>query len=68
MFRQQGTQANGFVAKILLNQAIAARRFVTFVEKEVECLQYVAEPNGQLVASRDFKWNVRLANPLVRAR
>jgi len=56
------------VAKILLNQAIAARRFVTFIEKEVECLQYVAEPDGQLVAGRDFKWNVRLANPLVRPR
>src|SRR6476660_2006851 len=58
MFRQQGTQANGFAAKILLDQAIAARGFVTFVEKQ----------DRQLVANRNFKWNVRLADSLVRAR
>src|SRR6476469_1897156 len=68
MFRQQETQANGFAAKILLDQAIAARGFVTFVEKQVERLQHVAEPDRQLVANRNFKWNVRLADSLVRAR
>src|SRR5207248_8101197 len=68
MLRQQGSQANGFAAKILLDQAISARRLITFVEKQVKGLQNAVEPVRQLVPARNFKWNVQLADPMMRAR
>ena len=68
MFRQQGGQSNRFLTKFFPDQMIAAGRFVAFVEKQVKRLQNAVEPIRQFIAGRNFKRNVKFANPLPRSR
>ena len=64
MFRQQGCQPDRFLTKFLLDQVIAARCFVAFVEKQVERLQHSVQPARQFLANWYLKRNVLVADLL----
>src|SRR4030095_6865257 len=68
MFRQQSPQANRFLTKVLLDQVVAARRFVAFVEKQIKRLQYPIQTPGKFCAGRYLEWNVLVADLLFGPR
>src|SRR4029077_4581048 len=56
------------LAKFFSNQMIAARRFVSLVEQEVESLEHRVQTPGQFFAGRYLEGNVLVADLLFGAR
>src|SRR5258706_278628 len=50
--REQSSQSDRLVAKLLTNQLLASRSLVALVEKQIERLQNPLQPTRQFFASR----------------
>src|SRR3954452_18144745 len=68
MLREQRSQSNRFLAKILFDQVIAARRFVALVEKQIESLQNGIETVREFFTCGNFKWNALIPDLLLGSR
>src|SRR6266404_2665144 len=60
--REQSSQSDRLVAKLLTNQLLASRSLVALVEKQIERLKNPLQPTRQFFACRDFKGNPGLAD------
>lgn len=67
MFREQSGEANGFIAKFLPHQFVPARRFVTFIEKQIQRLQYRIYATGEFADGRNFEGDFCFADFLPSA-
>src|SRR3954470_7364371 len=63
--REQSPKPNGFQAKLLSHEGLAAGSLVTFVEQQVKRLQHAIETASQLFASRNLEWDGQFAYPLL---
>src|SRR5438034_172577 len=68
MLCQQFRETDRLSAQFFTHEVVAARRFITFVEQQVERLQDAVETARQLLTGRNLIWHPRLLDFLFRSR